>query len=256
MTFLPARTDRRTIAMLLPVVVFPFAIYFERPTITTALLLLLYNSTIIAITGNFDLFGTWTLAETSICRYWLDNSIATHKNKYDDDCLVNYTKIISNAWPSAIVRYFIIDSQFWEISLDARRKIIQCVAASNQERHVDPCHYSFRNLRNLSPAWCCSLCIVVCYTRHMFANTPRHPYEQQDTPKTHLTCTFTEVRGATPSVYHLNHPWFAKPSARRWRNLLISSGRNGDRSNNWLIAGRNHRMCGTRVDGANREGFV
>jgi len=40
MTFLPARTDRRTIAILLPVVVFPFAIYFERPTITTALLLL------------------------------------------------------------------------------------------------------------------------------------------------------------------------------------------------------------------------
>lgn len=65
MTFLPARTDRRTIAMLLPVVVFPFAIYFERPTITititTALPLLLYNSTITAITGNFGFFGTWIL---------------------------------------------------------------------------------------------------------------------------------------------------------------------------------------------------
>lgn len=73
MTFLPARTDRRTIAMLLPVVVFPFAIYFERPTITTTITtvlpLLLYNSTITAITGNFGLVGTWTLAETLLCRY-------------------------------------------------------------------------------------------------------------------------------------------------------------------------------------------
>jgi hypothetical protein len=44
MILLPARTDRRTIAMLLPVVVFPFAIYFERPiTITTILLLLLLS---------------------------------------------------------------------------------------------------------------------------------------------------------------------------------------------------------------------
>jgi len=74
--------------MLLPVVVFPFAIYFERPTtITTtititALPLLLYNSTITAITGNFDLFGTWTLAETLLCRYWLDNSVAMHENRY------------------------------------------------------------------------------------------------------------------------------------------------------------------------------
>lgn len=34
MIFLPAQTDHRTIAMLLPVVVFPFAIYFERPTTT------------------------------------------------------------------------------------------------------------------------------------------------------------------------------------------------------------------------------
>lgn len=61
MTFLPARTDRRTIAMLLPVVVFPFAIYFERPTITTtittALPLLLYNSTITAITENSLIFS-------------------------------------------------------------------------------------------------------------------------------------------------------------------------------------------------------
>lgn len=89
MTFLPARTDRRTIAMLLPVVVFPFAIYFERPTITTTITtvlpLLLYNSTITAITGNFGLVGTWTLAETLLCRYWFDNGIATHENRYNDD---------------------------------------------------------------------------------------------------------------------------------------------------------------------------
>lgn len=98
--------------MLLPVVVFPFAIYFERPTITTALLLLLYNSTIITITGNFDLFGTWTLAETLICRYWFDNNIATHKNKYDDNkdddqiCLVNYTKIISMIFCGNLIFYY------------------------------------------------------------------------------------------------------------------------------------------------------
>lgn len=46
--------------MLLPVIVFPLAIYFERPTITTtittALPLLLYNSTIITITRNFNLY--------------------------------------------------------------------------------------------------------------------------------------------------------------------------------------------------------
>lgn len=79
---------------LLPVVVFPFAIYFKRPTITTtittALLLLLYIILLL-------LLYIYILLEILIfsarghslrhyyCRYWLDNNIATYENIYDND---------------------------------------------------------------------------------------------------------------------------------------------------------------------------
>jgi len=96
MILLPARTDRRTIAMLLPVVVFPFAIYFKRPTtIITILLLLLLLLITITVTiilfyyhCCYHCYCHWKLifpargyfTKALLCRYWLDDDVAVISN--------------------------------------------------------------------------------------------------------------------------------------------------------------------------------